>query len=100
MKYLKKHPEKFTKACDETVQGVKTRKIVANQCPNDLFVSHCRLDISAQNPVSMIPRLFNALPVDIKMIEDDKEFICKIRELVLRYQFYDLDEFFVCDFTI
>jgi len=44
----------------------------------------------------MIPRFFNALPVEIKMLEDSKEFFEKGKELVLYYQFYDLDEFF-CD---
>ena len=41
----------------------------------------------------MIPRMFNALPVDVKMIECDKAFICKIRELALTHQFYDFDDF-------
>lgn len=100
MKYLKRHPEKFTKSCDVPKQGVKTRRAAANACPNDLFVSYCSLQISSQNPATIIPRIFNALPVNIRMIEDDKEFVCKIRELVLRHQFYDLDEFFVCNFDL
>ena len=46
----------------------------------------------------MIPRIFNALPINVKLINDDKEFICKIREIALQRQFYDMDEFFVCNF--
>jgi len=48
----------------------------------------------------MIPRLFNALPVEIKMLEDNKEFLRRVKELVLYYQFYDIDEFLVCDFVM
>ena len=29
------------------------------------------------------------------MIEDKKEFICKVREIVYNKQFYDMNEFFV-----
>ena len=82
------------KLCDAPLaQIAKTRQAVLNQCPNDLFVNTCRLNISAKNPVNTIPRMFNALPVDVKMIECDKAFICKIRELALTHQFYDFDDF-------
>jgi hypothetical protein len=43
----------------------------------------------------MIPRLFNALPANLTIIEEDKIFICKIRELALKHQFYDFDEILV-----
>ena len=46
----------------------------------------------------MIPRIFNALPAQVKMISDDKVFICKIREITLKRQFYDMNEFFICNF--
>jgi len=54
--------------------------------------------LSAQNPAVMTPRLFNALPVKIKMIEQDKEFVKTIKDMVLHYQFYDIDEYLICDF--
>jgi hypothetical protein len=47
----------------------------------------------------MIPRLFNALPESVKMIEEDKDFICKIREIALKHQFYDFDEILVGNFV-
>ena len=100
MKYLKKHPEKFTKCIDvpETEKlSVKTRANKANNCENDLYCKNCRLNVSTQNPDMMIPRIFNALPRYVKMIVDDKKFICKIREIVLERQFYDMNEFFVCN---
>jgi hypothetical protein len=36
------------------------------------------------------------LPVPVKMLDDKKEFICKIKEIVKKYQFYDMNEFFNC----
>lgn len=48
----------------------------------------------------MIPRLFNAFPVDVKKVETDKDFIRKVEELMLAYQFYNLDNFFVIDFFL
>jgi hypothetical protein len=51
------------------------------------------------SPVVMIARnIHNMLPVNVKMMEKKIEFICKIREIVQRYQFYDMNEYFVCDF--
>jgi hypothetical protein len=76
-------------------QGTRTRKALANQCLNDLYVSPCTLDMSAQNPVVMISRLFNALPAKVKMTEEDQEFKCKIRQLALIHQFYDFDEILI-----
>jgi len=48
----------------------------------------------------MIARIFNTLPVPIKMLEDKKEFICKVKEIVYKYQFYDMDEFYICKFDV
>jgi hypothetical protein len=31
-------------------------------------------------------------------MENKTEFICKIREIVQRHQFYDMNEYFICDF--
>jgi len=51
--------------------------------------------ISTENPSVMIPRLLNSLPVEIKLIEDSKEFLRRVKELVLHFQFYDLNEYYV-----
>jgi hypothetical protein len=50
----------------------------------------------------MIARIFNicSLLVCVKMIENKNEFICKVREIVKRYQYYDMDEFFICNFEL
>jgi hypothetical protein len=44
----------------------------------------------------MIARIFNMLPVPVKMLDDKKQIICKIREIVYKNQFYDTNEFFTC----
>jgi exonuclease III len=99
MKFLKKNPEKFKKRIEvPEAQGPRTRAQVLNSCPDDLYVNTCSLNITSQNPACMIPRIFNALPIGIKCMQRDNEFICKIRELTLKHQFYDLNEFFVCEF--
>jgi hypothetical protein len=101
LKYLKKYPEKFTKLNETTTTHRPiTRHTTQTMCINDLYVDECTLQISAENPKVMIPRMFNTLPVEIKMIEDEKEFLKRVKELVLYYQFYDLNEFFVCDFVM
>jgi len=38
-------------------------------------------DFLIQNPEVMIDRIFDTLPVPIKMLEDKKEFICKVKDL-------------------
>jgi len=48
----------------------------------------------------MISRIFNMLPVTVKMLPDKKEFICKIKEIVYKYQYYDMHEYFTCDFRM
>lgn len=76
LKYLKRYASKFKKICDlPGARVIQTRQIAANQCPNDLFVPICTPNMSAQNPAIMIPRLFNALPIDDKMIEINTDFI-------------------------
>jgi len=101
LKYLKKYPEKFTKLNETpTTHRHITRHISKTMCKNDLLVPECTLLISTENPSVMIPRLFNSLPVDIKLIEDSKEFLRRVKELVLHYQFYDLNEYYVCDFVM
>jgi Reverse transcriptase (RNA-dependent DNA polymerase) len=101
MKYLKKYPDKFTKCIDVPENeklNVKTRTNKLKTCENDLYYKNCRLNIISCNPDVMIPRIFNALPINVKMINDDKQFMCKVREITLVNQFYDLNEFFVCNF--
>jgi hypothetical protein len=66
----------------------KTRIAKGKCCENDLYVEiGDHLDILNQNPVVMIARIFNMLPVPVKMLDDGKKLICKVREIVYKYQF-------------
>jgi len=46
----------------------------------------------------MIARIFNKLPFHVKMLEDKKDFIRNIKEILYAHQFYDMNEFFNCKF--
>jgi hypothetical protein len=58
-----------------------------NFCRNDLFVPNCNLKLSNQNHAVMIPRIYNALPLEIKMIECDILFVKSVKLLLQRNNF-------------
>ena len=102
MKFFVNNPDKFRKKSDvPNSRSPKTKLEKSKYCENDLYVEiENHLDILNQNPVVMIARIFNMLPTPVKMIEDKKDFICKIKEIVYKQQFYDMNEFFVCNFDM
>jgi Reverse transcriptase (RNA-dependent DNA polymerase) len=98
MKFLKKNPNHFAKECDKPGGYLRvTRNNQDNVCPNDLYVPKCDLKLSNQNPNVMIPRIFNALPKRIKLIDCDKMFIKSVNLYIRERQFYDLHEYFLGD---
>jgi hypothetical protein len=102
MKFFVKFPEKFRKKSDvPQCHSPKTRSAKMKACENDLYVENEEhKDFLNQNPEVMIARIFNAFPVTVKLLEDRKEFLCKVKEIVYKYQFYDMDEFFICKFDM
>jgi Reverse transcriptase (RNA-dependent DNA polymerase)/Endonuclease-reverse transcriptase len=102
MKYLVKQPEKFRKKSEVPhCISPKTKSAKINSCENDLYVEiEDHKDFFNQNPIVMIARIFNMFPVPVKMIEDKRKFICKVREIVFKYQYYDMNEFFSCKFEL
>jgi hypothetical protein len=102
LKFYVKYPEKFRRKSEvPNCYSPKTRMAKINCCENDLYVDMSgQLDILNQNPVVMISRIFNTLPVPVKMLTDKKEFICKVKEIVYKHQYYDLNEYFTCKFNI
>jgi Reverse transcriptase (RNA-dependent DNA polymerase) len=102
LKFFVKYPEKFRRKSEvPNCYSPKTRMAKINCCENDLYVDMSgQLDILNQNPVVMISRIFNTLPVPVKMLTDKKEFICKVKEIVYKHQYYDLNEYFTCKFNI
>jgi Reverse transcriptase (RNA-dependent DNA polymerase)/Endonuclease-reverse transcriptase len=102
MKFFAKYPEKFRRKSEvPNCYSPKTRLAKSNSCENDLYVDISgQLDILNQNPVVMTSRIFNMLPVTVKMLTDRREFICKIKEIVYKYQYYDMNEYFTCKFEM
>jgi hypothetical protein len=43
---------------------------------------------------------FNMLPVTVKMLEDRNQFVCKIKKILNKDQYYDMNEFFNCKFDM
>jgi hypothetical protein len=89
MKFFVKYPEKFRKkSAVSNCYSPTTRIAKSKCCENDLYVEiGGHLHILNQNPVVMIARIFNMLPVPVKMLEDKK-------------QYYDMNEFFNCKFDM
>jgi Reverse transcriptase (RNA-dependent DNA polymerase)/Endonuclease-reverse transcriptase len=100
MKFLVKNPEKFRRKRDVPyARSPKTKNEKIKHCINDLYVEiEEHRNILTQNPVVNIARIFNNLPVHTKLIDDRNEFICKVKEIVWKYQFYDMKEFFNCKY--
>jgi hypothetical protein len=96
MKFLVNNPGKFRMKCDvPNSKSPKTRNAKAEYCINDLYIEiEDHRDISNQNPTVMIARIFNSLPVPIKMMEDKKAFMREIKKIVWLNQFYDMNEYF------
>jgi hypothetical protein len=101
MKFLKKYPDKFKKQIDmPRINKPVTRASNVNKSVEDLYVNPVRLHIANDNPEIMIPRIFNTLPRQIKETEDDRMFIQAVKELLLKYQYYNMHEFFCCKFDM
>jgi hypothetical protein len=56
-------------------------------CENDLYVNNEEhKDFINPNPEVVIAGIFNTLPVALKMLDDKKAFLCKVKEIVYKYQ--------------
>jgi Reverse transcriptase (RNA-dependent DNA polymerase) len=96
-KFVKKYPEKFTKNIDHPDTCIHvTRNTRYNE--NDLYVAPCRSTNFVQNPLNMLARIWNHLPENIKAIENVKLFTKKLKLLLLDKMFYDMHEYFLCNF--
>jgi hypothetical protein len=63
--------------------GPKTRSAKSKACENDLYVNNEEhKDFMNQNPEVIIAGIFNTLPVALKMLDDKKAFLCKVKEIV------------------
>lgn len=73
-----------------------TRNFQTNE--NQLHVKPVTLNLSSQNPIIMAARIFNKLPAALKVIEDDKMFARKLKEVLHERMLYDIHEFLQCEF--
>jgi len=60
---------------------------------NDLFVHPVSLNISPENPLIAITRIFNHLPREIKQIEDEKLFAGTLKKVLSEHNLDDIHEF-------
>lgn len=99
MKFLVKTPEKFMWKCDDpNFESPKTRNAKTKYCVNYVYVEiEDRTDISHQIQIlEMITRIFSMLPAPAK--EDKTALLNKIKQIVWKNQFYDMNEYFICKF--
>jgi hypothetical protein len=97
-KFVKNYPEKFETLKDNTDSGVRlTRNKATNDC--DLIVKECTLQMSTQNPYVMIARIFNHMPLALKLLIHDEKFLCSVKEMLNEHIFYDKHEYFSYNFN-
>ena len=59
-----------------------------------------QIHLEAQNPLIMAAWIFNKLPAALKVIEDDKVFVKKLKKVLHEKMFYDIHELLRCDFWL
>jgi exonuclease III len=92
-KFVKKYPEKFSLARDNQNSRVyNTRNRVVHDC--DLYVKQATLQMTAQDPNVMIARIFNHLPLALKLEVCEKHFVSSVKNIVEEMLFYDKSEYF------
>jgi Reverse transcriptase (RNA-dependent DNA polymerase) len=98
VKFVQKYPEKFIMLKD--AQGA-TARVTRNRAIHDcdLYVKDCTLQISAQNPIVMIARVFNHLPLALKLSVSDKNFVNYVKKMLNEQLFYDRHEYFGHNFV-
>jgi hypothetical protein len=60
----------------------------------ELFVGACSLQISRLNPAVSVPRLYNALPSEIRDIQVFEKFVTRLRKFLYAQRFYSAAEYF------
>jgi hypothetical protein len=96
-KFVKKYPEKFSKNSQHPDTSTYTTRNTTYK-ENDLFVKPCRNKSFVENPLIMLARIWNHLPDRVKSIGDYNLFVKELKSLLLKNMFYDMHEFFSCNF--
>jgi hypothetical protein len=85
-KFARAHPDYFERTAE--VHSHDTRHKA------ELFVSACSLQILRLNPAVCVPKLFNALPAEIRSIRAYKRFVTALRKFVYEHRYYSAKEYF------
>jgi hypothetical protein len=84
VKFVKNYPEKFSLASENSDSVVyRTRNRIVHDC--DLYVKKSTLQMTAQDPNVMIARVFNHLPLALKMNVSGKSFVSDVKNLVREF---------------
>lgn len=54
------------------------------------------LDLLNQSTIFIIARIFKLFLSQFNLMEDGNKFIRKVRWILQKYQFYEMNEFFIC----
>jgi hypothetical protein len=83
---VKNYPEKFSLATEYPNSRVyNNRNRIVHDC--DLFVKKFTLKMTAQDPNVMIARVFDHLPLALKMNVTEKSFVTNVKKLVQEFLF-------------
>jgi hypothetical protein len=89
---VKKYPEKLSLASENPDSvAYRTKNRIEHDC--DLHVKSSTLQMTAQDPNVMIARVFNHLPLALKMNISGKSFVSDVKNLVGEFLFYDKSEY-------
>jgi exonuclease III len=97
VKFVKKFPEKF-----QTYREVPNAQVRSTRATpyieTDIFVRPSSLNCVNECPNRMMARIYNKLPNVIKQIPDYGNFVKSVKHILLHYCFYDMHEYWRCDF--
>lgn len=91
LKYVRSNLSEYT------VRGTHNNRSVRNQMTLD-SISH-RLNMSEKLPKLMGQKLYNKLPLQIKTIDQENNFINQVKKLLLDKTLYSIKEFLTTDYS-
>jgi exonuclease III len=96
-KFVKKFPEKFKMYRDVPEAVIRTTRATV-YVETNLYVKPCTLNCVNESPERMMARIYNKLPTVLKEMSDYNNFVKCLKRILLEYQFYDMNEFWLCNF--
>lgn len=87
--FVIKHPEFF-----KTRQEIPTKYSFRPKTQNRLMLPTSRLNLHSKSPLVMCVKIFNKLPSALKSIPNEKEFLKKLKDILIKKCYYKLEEYF------